>query len=303
MKLTSFNFNNMCLRYNIFRKLRINSILFSNLSYKAFNSNIPTKPQDNSVSKTPEEQKIDNLMSQWPEYIRNPNESHLDLIELKKNLEYFYKYYQGNKGGVYSWEIPPDISNITNTALTTSLTNTTLVDCLELYEGFLQTKIIFEKFEHVCSIGDNQRSTYSVVIPIIKHHMEKFDRNDINEIYNAVSGACKINLSDNEFWNIVDNKLVGEKLFKYLSIEQCVKISNLLIKAEKGSSNLIKALEVNIIKHRRAVYEQKELLKIAKNAFNNIGSDILKASLEDPSIDVPGIDANIPEMLRKIEYK
>ena len=287
-------------KYFLFKTNKIiskNTFLFNNLKY--FNTNTPAKPQENAPTKaperTPEEQKIDKLMAEWPEYVRNPDPMHFELINLKKYLEYSYKYYQGDKGGVYTWDFPESVGRTPLLTLHGCLTTDTLAHTLKMYNGFLDTMTMFKSFDNVCTFKDYQKATYEVVLPILKHHMAKFDKNNITEIYYAISGACKINLGDLEFWNIVENKLVENKMYRYLSIEQNVKLAELLIQADRGSNSLIKALEVSIIKHRRAVFAQKKLLKIAKNAFKDRGSEILKAALEDPNIEVPGIDVSIPE--------
>ena len=290
MKKLSYNYikNNSLIfeKYNPFFKYQL----------KFFNTTVPSQTNTNSPTqapeRTPEQIKIDNLMSQWPEYIRNPHPNHSELVNLKSKLETFYKFYNGDKAAIYMWDMPPEIQILAGLDLEGSLTNDSIVQSIKLYEGFVTTESLFKKFEHIANIKDMQPSTYSVLIPILKHYMMKFDRHNINELYLAVAGACKMYLADNEFWDIVENKLIGDKLYRYLSVEQSVNLADFLITAERGSNSLIKALEVTIIKHRRAVFSQKKLLKIAKKAFEKKGSDIIKAALEDPNIEVPGIDVD-----------
>lgn len=63
-------------------------------------------------------------------------------------------------------------------------------------------------------------------------------------------------------------------------------------------TTLLKALAINFIKHRKALAHNGELKNLLFFTYktNNLGSDILFKALEDPNIEVPGVDAKIPLM-------
>ncbi len=64
-----------------------------------------------------------------------------------------------------------------------------------------------------------------------------------------------------------------------------------------GSKTLLKLLEANFIKHRKALHLDKKLLDFVTQTYTVAGaSPTLFAALEDPNIEVPGIDAKIPKM-------
>lgn len=264
-----------------------------------------SSPQTAAPEKTPEQIKIEALMSQWPECVRNPKKYENDLIELKNQLELFYKNYNPDKVMLYDWETLPEIDIVVGLPEIGALTTQTYQHLLQKFKGFLNTAFIFERFNFIADIKDTDRDTYKIIIPILKSYMAKFDRSSINELYYASIAAAKINLADNEYWGILEQKLTNEKLYRYLSLEQCVNMALELNKAEKGSELLLKGIEINIIKHRKALHLNKSLLKKAIKAYEKpkIGSDILKAALKDAEIEVPGIDYEIISMNKKKEHE
>jgi hypothetical protein len=72
-----------------------------------------------------------------------------------------------------------------------------------------------------------------------------------------------------------------------------------LVISGHGNRTLLQHLEVYFIKHRRALHLDKKLLNWVTHAYSICGaSPTLFAALEDPNIEVPGIDGNIPKMER-----
>jgi len=137
--------------------------------------------------------------------------------------------------------------------------------------------------------------------------------------------ACKLNFIDkffllktiNLFKFIKEHKLVTERLYRYLTLEQQVNVALCLSFSGHKWTTLLKALEVNFIKHRRALSHNTTLNSVVSATYkvNGLGTDLLFKALEDPTIQVPGVDANIPLMektknieiglgdTRKIEHK
>lgn len=273
-----------------------------NISKMQFN--VPSQPGANTpaqpAEKTPLQIKIDNYIDRWPDFVKNADiETSPELYNLKIRIEHTYKaYYQGDKNVINEWQIPRVINETTYPAqaiLGTTVTG--LADVLEKFEGFLETKFIFDNFDKITELKDSvSKDMFTVIIPILKHYMVKFDRHCIIELFHAARGGARMMLGDREFWNIVEGKLIGEKLYKYLSVEQTVNLAYELNKSERGSEALLKALEIEIIKHRAAIHLDKRLLKKAKETYLEKGSDIMKAALADPNIEVPGVDIKIPEM-------
>ena len=94
--------------------------------------------------------------------------------------------------------------------------------------------------------------------------------------------------------------MIKERLYRYLSIEQMVKLAQALACADKGSDTLFKLFEVNFIKHRRLL-ALKPKLKISVQATYYIrdrGSHLLFEALENPNIEIAALDPKIPLMIK-----
>ena len=86
-------------------------------------------------------------------------------------------------------------------------------------------------------------------------------------------------------------------MYRYLQLEHAARVAFHLVASGNGSKTLLKLLEANFIKHRKALHMDKKLLMFVSQTYTiSGGSPTLFAALEDPNIEVPGIDANIPRM-------
>ena len=60
-------------------------------------------------------------------------------------------------------------------------------------------------------------------------------------------------MQDNEFWEIVEQKLVDEGLHRYLKLEQHGAIIRALGRVGRGSDDLVEIIEKTLIKHRKGL--------------------------------------------------
>ena len=97
-------------------------------------------------------------------------------------------------------------------------------------------------------------------------------------------------LQDNEFWELVEQKLVDEGLHRYFKLDEIVGILNCLANVGRGSDELIEVIEKTLIKHRKAL--TPEITDGARQGFMRInkGSEILFRVLEDPSVELPALE-------------
>jgi hypothetical protein len=81
-------------------------------------------------------------------------------------------------------------------------------------------------------------------------------------------------------------------------LEQQVTLAFSLSISGNKWTTLLKALEVNFIKHRRALSYKEKLNELVRFTYklNGFGTDLLFKALEDPTIQVPGVDSKIPLM-------
>lgn len=106
-----------------------------------------------------------------------------------------------------------------------------------------------------------------------------------------IEGAAVLTLQDNDFWEIVEQKLVDEGLHRYFTLEHLAQVLCNLAHAGRGSDELIDIIEKTLIKHRKAL--TPEIIADARLGFMKInkGSEILHRVLDDPTTDLPKLAA------------
>lgn len=269
-----------------FSCIRKHLILFK--GFKRF-SNIPVKQTDGKqVSQTVKEDT--SPLSQWKE-LQNLGKFDYELNIIKSKIEEFSKNYKPDKAIHHQWEFTNEYIKINN-ALRGVSDLESLMNIIKCYKGYLDSSIIFYRFYSLASVKYYNREVFTVLMPLLKNYLVKFDRQSINELFYAAAGAAKIDISDTEFWSIIEGKLVSEKLYKYLSLEQAANLALELKTHEKGSAILLKLLELEFVKHRKAISMRKDILKLVKAAYVETGSasEVLIAALNDPNIEVTKIE-------------
>lgn len=100
-----------------------------------------------------------------------------------------------------------------------------------------------------------------------------------------------MSLQDNEFWELVETKLVDERLHRYFELEELADILVSLSYVGRGSDELIELIEKTFIKHRKAL--TPNIIHNVKLGFRQInkGSEILFKVLDDPSVELPALEA------------
>ena len=144
-------------------------------------------------------------------------------------------------------------------------------------------------------IGKNQLDRtpefWSVVLPLVKTQLAKLDRNCTKSLFHFIEGASAMTLQDNEFWELVEQKLVDEGLHRYFDLLQISQVLNYLANVGRGSDDMLEVIEKTLIKHRKAL--TPEIIENARLGFQRVnkGSEILFRVLEDPSVELPALEA------------
>lgn len=270
---------------------------FLSPSFKLFNQSAVTeKPQ-----KTETELKIERLMERYPDYIKKADPKlHPELYDLRTNLEDTYKYHQGNKPFVHRRDMPERIYGIMWLRQANYKTTNSFAKYILDFEGFIPEDIFAAKFHEVCHTKETTPEFYQVVVPEAKKFVANANRECIQTLYRVAVGAALINLQDEELWALLEKKLVDDRLYRYLTLEMQAKLVESLALADRVNKNLFNALEKVFIKHRKGLALQPDWqISIAKAyTISNLGSELLFKTLEDPTISIPGVDPQIPEMKR-----
>ena len=130
---------------------------------------------------------------------------------------------------------------------------------------------------------DRNENFWAVVLPRVKKQLKAFDRQCILSIYSIIQGGAMMQLQDNEFWEIVEQQLIDNKLHRYLNIDQICSLVYCLGRVGRGSDELIEICEKYIIKHRKALTSTN--IRQASTGFKelNKGSAVLFEVLGDPT--------------------
>jgi len=97
-------------------------------------------------------------------------------------------------------------------------------------------------------------------------------------------------LQDNEFWELIEQKLVDEKLHRYFTLEELSEILCFLGRVGRGSDDMVEIIEKTFIKHRKGLTPRT--IQNAKTGFASVnkGSDLLQRVLEDPNMELPALE-------------
>ena len=132
---------------------------------------------------------------------------------------------------------------------------------------------------------------WEVILPMVKKQLATLDRNCTKSLYHFIEAASSMTLQDNEFWELVEQKLVDEGLHRYFRLDQLSEVLNYLANVGRGSDEMLEIIEKTLIKHRKAL--TPEIIDTARQGFLRInkGSEILFRVLEDPSVELPQLEA------------
>lgn len=138
-------------------------------------------------------------------------------------------------------------------------------------------------------------SFYNSYLPIVKEFVKVMDRESNAPLSNIIATIGLLNVQDDGIWTLFDQKIVGERLYRYFSLQQLTEVALGVSNAKRGSKEMWNAFEGVFIKHRKAL-ELEELEKV-KFAFENakMGSKKLYALLEDQNADITGLEGEQKE--------
>ena len=142
----------------------------------------------------------------------------------------------------------------------------------------------------LCNKLEKNEDFWNVILPMVKKQMATLDRQTCRSLLSAIEGAAAGYLQDNEFWEIVEQKLVDEGLHRYYTLEQLSEILCHLGRVGRGSDDMVEIIEKTFIKHRKGLTE--ETIMKAKIGFAQVnkGSEILQRVLEDPTTELPALE-------------
>jgi hypothetical protein len=175
---------------------------------KLFSTVTPATTGPGQVStappKTKEQLKIEGLMMQWPEYLRNPRKENIDMILAKDLCQDMYKYHQGDKKYQSIYEVPVHYMKRIGIAYTGVNTTDAMASYLKEFEGFIPDAFIISKFENMAArCPEKTPEFFREILPQVKKIIINADRQAAPHLAKAVTVGVVLNLADNEYWDML----------------------------------------------------------------------------------------------------
>jgi len=198
------------LNNKIFTKLLINSkykapsFQVINICKKYFNkpTGDVTPANTQAPPKTKEQLKVEKLMENWPESVRNPQTEEMKL--LKDSIEYLYKFHQGDKPYLKYHELPESITRSLNSQIYLSRSTENIAGIFRDMNGFIPDEMIAYKFYEICiTHKDLTREFYETILPEMKKCIKNSDRQCINILAVAAIAGASAHIADLEFWGLL----------------------------------------------------------------------------------------------------
>jgi len=157
-------------------------------------------------TKTKEQLKVEGLMQQWPEYLRNPPKGYFELESAKEIYETLYKYHQGDKKYMGPLDLPRQFAADFTAVVNQCMSTDSIADFFLQYEGFLPDHFIMHKFRQISlQHGEVTKDLYDIILPQVKKLILNADRQTAKNLFMAAVAGSHLLLNDTEFWDMLVN--------------------------------------------------------------------------------------------------
>jgi len=121
------------------------------------------------------------------------------------------------------------------------------------------------------------------VVKLVKRTITNYDYHAIRGIYKAARHLGMLGERNDEFWEIIETKLVKENLHRYLTEWQCCRLMRALAEVGKGSPELWSKLERQVVlfRHLLEAEDIEEVIETGK-LTSKVSDVCLEAIKESP---------------------
>ncbi len=154
---------------------------------------------------------------------------------------------------------------------------------------------IYQIYDHDLVLDDN---FYNVILPIVKEFVKNMTREHNKSLAELVQHLGWLGVQDEGLWRLFHQKLLDEKLYRYIPLKELCKMIDALGANNQGSDELFNTFERVLIKHRLNLLPED--IEHARKGFESrkVVSQTLFQVFEDPLQALPE-GAGQPE-LKKI---
>ena len=123
------------------------------------------------------------------------------------------------------------------------------LDFLQTNEGQIPPKVIGDLMESIAGLQLPLDENWPEICKHVKEIVAEYNRYTITDLYRVIRNMAELGEANQEFWNLVEEKLMGEGLVRYLSEKEAAGLLWGLCRVNRGSEELWKRLENEVARH------------------------------------------------------
>ena len=108
-------------------------------------------------------------------------------------------------------------------------------------------------------------SFYNVILPIVKEFVKNMDRHHNKSLAELIQHLGWLEVEDEGLWQLFEQKLLDEKLYRYIPNGELCKIVHALANVNRGSQELFNVFEKVLLKQRKNLLPED--IEYAKDGF------------------------------------
>lgn len=209
-----------------------------------------------------------------------------------------------NKKILNVWDLPKalymEMNEALSTAYTCNMIATLLKDNLHQITDYQLSYAVYRIWEENLEVDEH---FYNIIVPIVKEFVKNFNRENNHSLALLIQSMGWLKIQDDGLWQVFEQKLLEEKLYKYIPLKDLCLVANAMSQAQRGSPELFGAFEQILIKHRLSLEEGD--IEVARIAFENrpTGNQLLLDVLNNPTGDIKAMEQNQKDRTqKKLEY-
>jgi hypothetical protein len=123
------------------------------------------------------------------------------------------------------------------------------LEFLQVNEGQIPPKVIGDVLLTICSLQLPLDEHWPEICKHVKTIIAEYNRHVITDLFRVTRYMAEIGETNQEFWDLIEKKLMGEGLVRYLSEKEAAQLLWGLCRVNQGSEQLWKRLENEVARH------------------------------------------------------
>ncbi|CAD8149278.1 unnamed protein product [Paramecium pentaurelia] len=112
---------------------------------------------------------------------------------------------------------------------------------------------------------DADEDFYEYVLPALKEFVPNLTKDHPVSIATIIGTCGKINVKDASLWQLFEKKIVADRLYRYIPLNDLVSMTQQVALSDYGSEGFFNTMEKQIGRHRLALSDEQ--IKLTQEAF------------------------------------